>query len=258
MLHDLHMNSVARPPLIDYKHAVSKKRIKIKLYDYYFRGTSMPSMTSAVDSRQMRRPLTPVLLAALKKGHPEYASWTVTRFHPEYSLLQYNFIEGGHTPKNWPQFVKAVAIICTAHEAGYIMGDMLAQNVVFHDDEVAATVIDWDMAKAKSDKPKYVLGFVSDGVHRRFRHEGAAPDAAMEFVHDTFALARLAEAWFEGEGLSDWIIELGKCAKVTQELVAKAVALKCTFKATVSPSVPEAVATGSPHERCDTSALGSH
>jgi hypothetical protein len=191
-----------------------------------------------------------VLLAALKEQHAkEYSSWQVVRFDKDYSYLEYNHIKGGHTPATWAQFVKVVDIVRTAHEAGYIMGDILAQNIVFHhkasDESATATVIDWDMAKAKNTNPCYVAGFVHTGVHATFRHAQAVATKSMEFVHDAWALACLAETWFVGDGLDGWSTKLKNCSYVTEVLVREAAALDCLTKNDCS-TIPHAQATGSP------------
>ena len=227
----LPLEATARPTLLRYQHRSSGAVIMIKLFDYYFRGLRMPDKSSAIHMDQTRQPLARELLAALKDEHPnEYASWQVTRPHPYYSYLQYDRINGQHVPRSWAQFVKVLDIIRTAHAVGYIMGDMLAQNMVFHTDGEAATVIDWDMSRAKESEPKYVKGFIQGGFHKIFRHMDAKAGADMEYVHDAWALASLATLWFEGDGLESWVAKLKICDKVTLELVEEADSLVCERK----------------------------
>jgi hypothetical protein len=219
-----------RPVLICYKNKITGKQIMVKTFDYYFRGPLMPDRSSDINHAQARQPLDEVLLAALQSAHPQvYGSWEVTRFHPLYCIMQYDYIRGNHTPHNWPQFIKAVEIVCTAHTAGYVMGDILAQNILFHSDTETATVIDWDMARAIESNPNYTNGFIV-GDHKKFRHMAAKAGAAMELSHDCWSLAKLAEAWFEGDSAFEkWTRELQESDKVTLELVAAGQGFDCTL-----------------------------
>lgn len=110
------------------------------------------------------------------------------------SLLHYPFRDGSHTPMSIRQFAEVCKQLERVHAAGWVHGDLRAENFVFSPDGSSAWVIDFDLAGEVGTK--YPRGFYS-GLG--CRHPDAIRDKPREVTHDRFALEYLFGLWFKGD-----------------------------------------------------------
>jgi hypothetical protein len=238
-----------RARLLFYKK--DKQLLAVKVFDYYLRSKSdrripQERLQQNVPIKAMRQVPPARLLGRLKEEHSDvFCSWEVIWFHPLYSVLKYNYVTGSHPPKNWTQFVKVLEIIATAHRLNYCHADLLPQNIIYHSDGKGATVLDWDWTRLLTTLPKYVAGFNYDSL-RMYRHPNAQEGKQLALVHDTWALARMAELWFApSDALQALCTKLDTAnAGLVDDVVEMARGLSCKVK--TPPTAAEPIITGSP------------
>jgi hypothetical protein len=232
-----------RPPVFTYTfEGDSPKKIVVKVNDDVHAISDFAKQNQAVDmavklscSAPIKEGMViPAILAALKQEHPaEYSSWKSTRLHPQYAMLECDYVDGSMLPKSWVQFVKAMDIVRTAHDHKFVHGDILPQNLIYHSDGVNSTVLDWDMTRSVADgaQPTYSSGYLCTN-HEQWRHPQADRNELMKMAHDAWAMACMAEYWFRGEGLEDWVKAVKSSELVTEALVnqASALTIRLAFK----------------------------
>jgi hypothetical protein len=227
-----------RPRLLRYKQGDTQWMFK--LFDYYLRSTSEDSLpqgevTNDVENG-MRRVPAPLLLSELCQEFPEtYGSWSVTRFHPLYSVLRYKYVDGSICPTSWAQFVKVLKIIAAAHRLGFCHSDVLPQNIVYHANGVDVTVLDWDWARCVGQEGSahvYVEGFNYEDL-KVYRHANAQAGEPLAMTHDCWALAQIADQFFSVP--ATWLTDLRGAAMLTADLVGGASDLVCELQFQVSP-----------------------
>jgi len=64
----------------------------------------------------------------------------------QFQLLQYTFLPGSQSPRSLKQFLCILKVLQKLHKAGFVHSDIRLTNLIFHDSENKAWLIDFDLA----------------------------------------------------------------------------------------------------------------
>ena len=183
----------------------------IKLFDYSQRtkvwyndltSSSLEKSQKIVELAQRRRAPDATLQEIINQHQGAACQLRVVRASAECAILVYNYVPGTHRPRledSWQQMLAILRLLSKVHEAGYLHGDILPQNLVFalildH----LSTIIDWDMAQLATANSLYLVGY----NHKSFsniRHADARENQVMQQAHDCHSMGQLVDLWFEAE-----------------------------------------------------------
>jgi serine/threonine protein kinase len=205
----------------------------VKLFDYSLRtkvwynclSTSLEEAQKIVKADERRKAPDLILQRLINEHQGEACQIRVERASPECAILIYPYIPGTHTPQQvdaWQQMLSMLKLLGTVHQAGYLHGDILPQNLLFAPtSDALSTIIDWDMAGLEHETPEYL-----DGYNRvnfdKIRHPAAEKGNVMKRAHDCYSMAQLIDLWFETGSVGSFADKLRKAESLDATLLATA------------------------------------
>ena len=106
-----------------------------------------------------------------------------------FQRLQYSFLPGSHSPRNLKQFLCILKALQKLHKAGFVHSDIRFRNLIFHDSEDKAWLIDFDLAG--QEKMPYPESY--NRVKIKERHPTARklkPRLVQHDVHSIYTIIR--------------------------------------------------------------------
>ena len=132
----------------------------------------------------------------------------------DFSLLEYDFVDGSHNPTFVKQFTVVAETLAKAHSKNLIHGDIRLLNIIFKDE--TAYLIDWDLSGPKGEK-RYPLGYKAT-LEDVDRHRDAKPDFLLRPEHDWFSFGSILKRFIvdQKQFMKDWmaIIKLSQTTPV--------------------------------------------
>ena len=119
-----------------------------------------------------------------------------------WKILEYTFIEGGHSPNKISQFRGICKGLKIIHDLGYVHGDIRLSNMIFGENK--SQLIDFDMSRRELNI--YPFGY---RMHDTFqeRHAGAQYRRQMLKMHDVHSLQYIMNELFPLNSLAEEYME---------------------------------------------------
>eukprot|EP00003_Mantamonas_plastica_P014186 TRINITY_DN245_c0_g1_i10.p1 TRINITY_DN245_c0_g1~~TRINITY_DN245_c0_g1_i10.p1 ORF type:complete len:510 (-),score=167.80 TRINITY_DN245_c0_g1_i10:126-1655(-) len=181
--------------LYEYGEGTGQANQFVKVYDYYWREQD-GRRTANQDIVHKMVNWKEAELSASQRTF--YSSWRYDSPMKDLGILQYNYVEGGHTTDKVSCFGWIVRIVGVLHEHGYVFGDIRQWNMVFCDENPESSVlIDWDFVDKEGARYSSKMMDIPE------RHPEAKAETEMKKEHDRYSLGIVFNKLFtakEGEG----------------------------------------------------------